>query len=46
MLTMPIKQEVNFWNPLFFPIFIDITNSWYDPEKEEAASRKLLDMGV
>lgn len=24
MLTMPIKHEVNFWNPLFFPIFIDI----------------------
>lgn len=22
-----------------------ITNSWYDPEKEEAASRQLLDMG-
>lgn len=26
-------------------IYVEVTNSWYDPEKEEAASRKLLDMG-
>lgn len=26
-------------------IYVVVTNSWYDPEKEEAASRKLLDMG-
>lgn len=26
-------------------IYVAVTNSWYDPEKEEAASRKLLDMG-
>lgn len=26
-------------------INVIITNSWYDPEKEEAASRQLLDMG-
>ena len=26
-------------------INVVVTNSWYDPEKEEAASRQLLDMG-
>lgn len=26
-------------------IYVVVTNSWYDPKKEEAASRKLLDMG-
>lgn len=26
-------------------IYVSVTNSWYDPEKEEAAARKLLDMG-
>lgn len=26
-------------------IYVAVTDSWYDPEKEEAASRKLLDMG-
>lgn len=26
-------------------IYVVVTNSWYDPEKEEAASRTLLDMG-
>lgn len=26
-------------------IYVAVTNSWYDPEKEEAAARKLLDMG-
>ena len=26
-------------------IYVVVTNSWYDPEKEEAAARKLLDMG-
>lgn len=26
-------------------IYVVVTNSWYDPEKEEAASKKLLDMG-
>lgn len=26
-------------------INVIVTNSWYDPEKEEAASRQLLDMG-
>ena len=26
-------------------IYVAVTNSWYDPEGEEAASRKLLDMG-
>lgn len=26
-------------------IYVAITYSWYDPQKEEAASRKLLDMG-
>lgn len=26
-------------------IYVVVTNSWYDPEKEEAASRQLLDMG-
>lgn len=26
-------------------IYVTVTNSWYDPEKEEAAARKLLDMG-
>ena len=26
-------------------IYVSVTNSWYDPEKEEASSRKLLDMG-
>ncbi|MDE6636284.1 MAG: BMP family ABC transporter substrate-binding protein [Lachnospiraceae bacterium] len=26
-------------------IYVSVTNSWYDPEKEEAATRKLLDMG-
>ena len=26
-------------------IYVIVTNSWYDPEKEEAASRELLDMG-
>ena len=25
-------------------IYVVVTNSWYDPEKEEAAARKLLDM--
>ena len=26
-------------------IYVSVTNSWYDPEKEESASKKLLDMG-
>jgi len=26
-------------------IYVSVTHSWYDPEKEEAASRKLLDLG-
>lgn len=26
-------------------IYVVITNSWYDPQKEEEASKKLLDMG-
>lgn len=26
-------------------IYVKVTNSWYDPEAEEAASRELLDMG-
>ena len=26
-------------------IYVKITNSWYDPEGEEAAARMLLDMG-
>lgn len=26
-------------------IYVSVTNSWYDPPKEEEASRKLLDMG-
>lgn len=26
-------------------VYVSVTNSWYDPEKEEASSRKLLDMG-
>lgn len=26
-------------------IYVSVTNSWYDPEKEEASSKKLLDMG-
>lgn len=26
-------------------VYVSVTNSWYDPEAEEAASRKLLDMG-
>jgi basic membrane protein A len=26
-------------------VYVAITNSWYDPEKEEAASQMLLDMG-
>lgn len=26
-------------------VYVSITNSWYDPQKEEAATRKLLDMG-
>lgn len=26
-------------------IYVKVTNSWYDPEKEEKASRELLDMG-
>ena len=26
-------------------VYVKVTNSWYDPEKEEAASRQLLDMG-
>ena len=26
-------------------IYVVVTNSWYDPEKEEAAAKKLLDMG-
>lgn len=26
-------------------IYVSVTNSWYDPEKEEASARKLLDMG-
>ena len=26
-------------------IYVAVTNSWYDPEKEEAAAKKLLDMG-
>lgn len=26
-------------------IYVVVTNSWYDPEKEEAATRELLDMG-
>lgn len=26
-------------------IYVAVTNSWYDAEKEEAASKKLLDMG-
>lgn len=26
-------------------IYVAVTHSWYDPEKEEAAARKLLDMG-
>ena len=26
-------------------IYVAVTNSWYDPQKEEAATRKLLDMG-
>lgn len=26
-------------------IYVAVTNSWYDPEKEEEAARKLLDMG-
>ncbi|MCF2642575.1 BMP family ABC transporter substrate-binding protein [Roseburia hominis] len=26
-------------------IYVSVTNSWYAPEKEEAAARKLLDMG-
>lgn len=26
-------------------IYVAVTNSWYDPQKEEEAARKLLDMG-
>lgn len=26
-------------------IYVVVTNSWYDPEKEKAAAKKLLDMG-
>lgn len=26
-------------------VYVSVTNSWYDPPKEEAATRKLLDMG-
>lgn len=26
-------------------VYVNITNSWYDPEKEKAASKKLLDIG-
>lgn len=26
-------------------VYVTVTNSWYDPEKEEASARKLLDMG-
>lgn len=26
-------------------IYVKVTNSWYDPEKEEAAAKELLDMG-
>ncbi len=26
-------------------IYVAVTNSWYDPQKEEAAAKKLLDMG-
>lgn len=26
-------------------IYVVVTNSWYDPEQEEAAAKKLLDMG-
>ncbi|MDD6069197.1 MAG: BMP family ABC transporter substrate-binding protein [Clostridiales bacterium] len=26
-------------------IYVAVTNSWFDPEKEEAATKKLLDMG-
>lgn len=26
-------------------VYVSVTNSWYDPEKEEEAARKLLDMG-
>ena len=26
-------------------IYVIVTNSWYDPEKEEAAAKQLLDMG-
>ena len=26
-------------------IYVVVTNSWYDPEKEEAGAKKLLDMG-
>lgn len=26
-------------------VYVAVTNSWYDPEKEEEVSRKLLDMG-
>ena len=26
-------------------VYVSVTNSWYDPQKEEAATRKLLDMG-
>lgn len=26
-------------------IYVVVTNSWYDPEKEEPAARTLLDMG-
>lgn len=26
-------------------VYVVVTNSWYDPQKEEAASKKLLDMG-
>ncbi len=26
-------------------IYVKVTNSWYDPQKEEKASRELLDMG-
>ncbi len=26
-------------------VYVSVTNSWYDPDKEKAASKKLLDMG-
>lgn len=26
-------------------VYVAVTNSWYDPKKEEAAAKKLLDMG-